>query len=188
MKWFKRLVSVVLLLALAGGLFLWLRPAPAPLVAESDVDLDRYLGTWYVIANIPYFAERGKVASRSEYRLRDDGRLDDVYFYREAFGEAEQSMEGVAWVTDTESHARWKVRFLWPLTFDYVILDVDEAYRYAAVGHPSRNYGWVMAREPRMPEAEYRRLLRVFEANGYDSNDFFKVPQFPDQVGRDGFQ
>lgn len=159
-----------------------------PLVAEASVDLDRYLGTWYVIANIPYFAERGNVASRAVYRKRDDGRMDDLYFYRDDFGAEEESMEGVAWVVDERSNARWKVRFFWPLTFDYVILDVDDGYRHVAVGHPSRNYGWVMAREPRIDEAEYQRLMTVFETNGYDPTEFLKVPQFPEQVGQTGFQ
>ena len=159
-----------------------------PLVAEASVDLERYLGTWYVIANIPYIAERENVASRAVYRQRDDGLIDYLYFYPDDFCSDEESMEGVAWVVDEDSNARWKVRFVWPLTFDYVILDVDEEYAHVAVGHPSRNYGWVMAREPRIDGAEYQRLLTVFETNGYDPTEFLKVPQFPEQVGRPGFQ
>ncbi|NKI35513.1 lipocalin family protein [Wenzhouxiangella sp. XN79A] len=189
MKGKKRWIPVGVLVIV--GAFVLLVPRGGdqpPLVAEASVDLDRYLGTWYVIANIPYFAERGKVASRAVYRPRDDGRMDDLYFYRDDFGAAEESMEGVAWVVDKQSNARWKVRFFWPLTFDYVILDVDDDYRHVAVGHPSRNYGWVMAREPRIGEAEYQRLMTVFETNGYDTTEFLKVPQFPGQVGQPGFQ
>jgi len=35
------------------------------------VDLSRYMGRWYVTANIPYFA-----ASRAQWALRTDGRID----------------------------------------------------------------------------------------------------------------
>jgi len=40
-----------------------------PLSANLTIDLPRYMGEWHVIANIPYFAENGKVASRDVYRL-----------------------------------------------------------------------------------------------------------------------
>ena len=47
----------------AAGIPRRLRHLTSPLRAAADVELDRYLGRWYVIANVPYFAERGKVAS-----------------------------------------------------------------------------------------------------------------------------
>lgn len=31
--------------------------SPAPIRTESSVDLDRFMGDWYVIANIPSFIE-----------------------------------------------------------------------------------------------------------------------------------
>lgn len=184
----RTLLGFVAVAAVVAAIVLTGRSDRPPLQAESSVDLDRYLGTWYVIANIPYFAEAGNVASRAVYRARDDGRIDDLYFYREDFDGEEQSMAGVAWIIDEASNARWNVRFFWPLTFDYVILDLDEDYRHVAVGHPSRNYGWVMAREPRIDADQYERLMAVFAANGYDTAEFLKVPQFPEQLGQPGFQ
>jgi apolipoprotein D and lipocalin family protein len=38
-------------------------PDPHPLPLASNVDMSRYAGRWYVIANIPYFAENGNVGS-----------------------------------------------------------------------------------------------------------------------------
>jgi apolipoprotein D and lipocalin family protein len=45
------------------------------------------------------------------------------------------------------------------------------------VGHPSRDYGWVMARDKRMTEADYAKVLAALEAQGYDPAQFRKVPQ-----------
>ena len=164
------------------------RNAP-PLETVDFVDLERYLGEWYVIANIPYFGERGNVAGRAIYRMREDGRMDDIYLYRKGdFDGRERRMEGVAWVVDEDSNARWKVRFYWPFTFAYYIVGLDPEYRWSMVGHPSRDYAWVMAREPRMDEELYRRLLSRFDELGFDSTELKKVPQFPEQVGEPGFQ
>ena len=40
-------------------------PEAQPLMLAPQVDLDRYAGRWYIIANIPYFAERGNVGVTS---------------------------------------------------------------------------------------------------------------------------
>lgn len=161
----------------------------APLPTVDRVDLEQYMGQWYVIANIPYFGERGNVAGRAIYRARDDGRMDDIYLYRKGNFEApEKRLEGVAWVIDTDTNAEWKVRFYWPLSFGYYIVGLDEDYQWTMVGHPSRDYAWIMAREPRMDDALYESLLARFEALGYDATRLQKVPQFPEQIGQPGFQ
>jgi len=182
----KKLILILLIALLAGCAST--RNAP-PLETVDFVDLERYLGEWYVIANIPYFGERGNVAGRAIYRMRDDGRMDDIYLYRKGdFDGRERRMDGVAWVVDEESNARWKVRFYWPFTFDYYIVGLDPDYQWSMVGHPSRNYAWIMARAPRMDEDLYARLLARFDELGFDSSELQKVPQFPEQIGQPGFQ
>lgn len=179
----KRLLLILTAVMVAGC------AARQPLETVDAVDLERYMGQWYVIANIPYFGERGNVAGRAIYQMRDDGRMDDIYLYRRGnFDNAERRLEGVAWVVDEQTNARWKVRFYWPFTFDYYIVALDEGYQWSLVGHPSRRYAWIMAREPRMDEALYQQLLARFDALGFDASQLQKVPQFPEQVGQPGFQ
>ena len=76
----KHFLAILALSLLSGCAML--RGGP-PLETVDRVDLERYMGRWYVIANIPYFGERGNVAGRAIYRLRDDGRIDDIYRYRD---------------------------------------------------------------------------------------------------------
>ncbi|MDR9389400.1 MAG: lipocalin family protein [Wenzhouxiangella sp.] len=182
----RALTTTAAVLVLSGCALL----APKePLPTVESVDLDRYMGQWYVIANIPYFGERGNVAGRAIYRQRDDGRMDDIYIYKKGdFDAPDERLEGVAWVVDERSRAEWKVRFYWPLSFGYYIVGLDEDYQWSMVGHPTRNYAWIMAREPTMDEALYARLLARFEALGYDASELQKVPQLPEQVGEPGFQ
>ncbi len=182
----RALVTAAAVLVLSGCALL----APKePLPTVESVDLDRYMGQWYVIANIPYFGERGNVAGRAIYRQRDDGRMDDIYIYKKGdFDAPDERLEGVAWVVNERTRAEWKVRFYWPLSFGYYIVGLDEDYQWSMVGHPTRNYAWIMAREPTMDEALYARLLARFEALGYDASELQKVPQLPEQVGEPGFQ
>ena len=183
----KRLLLILIMAGLAGcaagG-----RDLP-PLETVERVDLDRFMGRWYVIANIPYFGERDAVDSRAIYRPRDDGRMDDIFVYRDGTFDAPlEEREGVAWVVDETTNARWKVRFIWPFTFDYYILELDAEYQWVVVGHPSRDLAWIMARDKRLDESLYAELLGRLAGHGYDPQALEKVPQFPRQVGAPGFQ
>jgi len=182
----KRILSIFVIFLLSGCAMM--RGGP-PLETVDRVDLERYMGEWYVIANIPYFGERGNVAGRALYRLREDGRIDDIYLYRDgSFDEPVEEMTGVAWVVDEETNAQWKVQFYWPIRFGYYIIGLDEEYRWTVVGHPSREYAWIMAREPELSQQRYRALLDLLDERGFDSSSLQKVPQRPEQVGQPGFQ
>jgi len=181
------LVPLMALLVFFGGC----AQTPAPLDFPKplpQIDLQRFSGDWHVIANIPYFAERGKLATRVGYRLRDDGKIDDLYFFRRAFDKPEDSWEGIGEVVDTETNARWRVQFVWPFWFDYVIHDVGPDYEWAIVGHPSRDYAWIFARTPQIEPALYADLVARFAALGYDPSLILKVPQRPEDIGQPGFQ
>lgn len=161
------------------------RAAPEP---ATPVDLSRYMGAWHVIANIPYFAERGKVATRDEYTMRADGRIDNVFVYRKEFNAPEKRMHAIARVLPDPDNTRWKIRFFGVINTDYLILDHDADYRWALIGHPSRKYAWIFARDPRMDAAMYAQLLDRLVDFGYERNALLRVPQFPDQQGTPGFQ
>ncbi len=150
----------------------------APTRTVDHVDLDRYLGRWYVIANIPYFLEMGKVASYDTYARRLDGRLDNVFTFREgSFDSPEKSWHGTAWVTNTATNAEWKVRFVWPLTSTYLILELDPEYRWAVVGTPGRGLLWILARDRKLSDTNYEHILGLIERQGYDRKKIALVPQ-----------
>ncbi len=150
----------------------------SPLRTVAYVDLDRYLGRWYVIANIPYYLEKGKVASYDTYAKRPDGRLDNIFTFRKGgFDAPEKSWHGIAWVTNPTSNAEWKVRFVWPLTSTYLVLELDPDYRWAVVGTPNRKLLWILARDRRLSAADYEHILGLLVAQGYDRNAIVPVPQ-----------
>jgi apolipoprotein D and lipocalin family protein len=158
------------------------------LTSSAKVDLKRYMGAWYVIANIPYFAERGKVATRDVYTLDDDGNVDTTYVYRKSFDGAEKTAGSLGLVQPRSNNAYWRVRFLWLMHADYLVLEIAPDYSWALIGQPSRKLGWVLARAPAMDETLYTSLLDKLRGYGYDTARFARVPQFKEQQGKPGFQ
>ena len=159
-----------------------------PLQTVERVDVERYAGDWYVIANIPYFAEKGNVAARVNYRARPDGRFDDEYYYKKKkFTASEKLAKGIAWTLNDEA-THWRSRFYWPFTFDFYVIGLDDDYQVLALGHPSRKYGWLMARQPQLSDEVYAEWMLKLVANGYQTEQFLKVPQRAEDLGQAGFQ
>lgn len=150
----------------------------APLTTVPRVDLQRYSGDWRVIANVPYFAEKGAVDSIETYRLRKDGKIDNIFTYRkESFDAPQKQVRGVATVVNTETNAEWRVKFLGLLSFPYYIVALDPDYQWTAIAHPSRKYGWILARDTTLPDSTYRKILATLKQQGYREEQFVKVPQ-----------
>jgi len=149
-----------------------------PLETVPRVDLERYLGTWYEIAAIPQRFQRDCVATTATYSKREDGDIAVLNQCREkTFGGKLKQARARAWVADPQTNAKLKVRFFWPFWGSYWIIELDPDYRYAVVGHPSRNYLWILSRTPQMDDAVYRELVRRIEAHGYDISRIVRTPQ-----------
>ena len=173
-----RFQAIALSLGLAIALLACRSPLP-PLEVVDQVDLDRYLGQWYEIASFPQRFQRGCVASTAHYARRDDGRIRVENACRDGSFDAEwRRAEGVAWVTDPdESNAKLKVQFFWPFRGDYWIIELDPDYRYAVVGHPSRDYLWILSRTRAMDRRVYEELLARIAAHGFDPDRLSLTPQ-----------
>jgi apolipoprotein D and lipocalin family protein len=173
------------------GLFLLVRCSSdsAVLTLAPEVDLNRYAGRWYVIANIPYFAEKGNVGSYFDISFHSGDKLSDVYSGRpKSFDARLKSYTLTGYVVPGTGNARWRESPFWPLYMSYLILYVDPNYQTALVGYPGRGYGWVLARTPTLGDAAYQSLLGRFKDQGYDISLFRRVPQLPEQIGNPGFQ
>ncbi len=151
--------------------------SPPPQVVEK-VDLQRYLGVWYEIARYPNRFERDCVAATATYSLRDDGRIDVLNQCRlKTLDGKPKAARGKAWIVDPATNAKLKVSFFWPFSGDYWIIDLDENYRYAVVGHPERKYLWILSRTPQMDEETYTNILERLRTQGYDPAKLIRVPQ-----------
>ena len=142
------------------------------------VDLERFMGDWYVIANIPTFLEKGAHNAVESYALNDDGTIATTFVYRDGSFDGEQKRyTPKGFVRDTGSNALWGMRFVWPIKADYRIVYLDEDYSQTVIARQKRDFVWIMAREPHISDQDYDRLVEFVESVGYDISKLERVPQ-----------
>jgi apolipoprotein D and lipocalin family protein len=153
-------------------------PPREPIRTVQHVDLERFMGDWYVIANIPTFIEKGAHNAVESYRLDDDGSIATTFTFRQdSFDGKQKSYHPRGFVEDTTSNAIWGMRFIWPFKGDYRIVYLDDDYTLTVIGRQKRDYVWIMARSPSIPDADYQRMLELLDGEGYDTSKVQKVPQ-----------
>lgn len=142
-----------------------------PLATVSSVDLSRYAGRWYEIAKYPNFFQRGCAGNTTaEYSANPDGSIRVV---NKSIGKNGKPLQvtGRATVVPDSRNARLKVSFGGPFSGAYWVIGLDEKnYSWAVVGHPSRQFLWVLAREKKLPAATYQKILALVAERGYDTS------------------
>lgn len=184
----KRLAGVVwVLLATGCGTTTTERLHLPPLRTVARVDLSRYLGTWHEIASFPQSFQRGCNATTATYALLPDGDIDVLNRCRLGSVDGkEKAARGRARVTDRSTNAKLEVSFFRPFWGDYWIIDLSDDYSYAVVGHPGRDYLWILARNPTMAEATYQTLLTRLQAQGYETSRLVRTLQVADPSAAGG--
>ena len=149
-----------------------------PLPRAPSVDVPRFIGDWYVIAHIPSWPERDAYDAVESYALKPDGRIQTTFTYRKgSFDAPQKSMHPVGRVEKEGNGAIWGMQFIWPIQAEYVIVYLDDRYQQTIVGRSKRDYMWLMARTPTIPEADYKAAMTRLAALGYDLSQVRRVPQ-----------
>ena len=148
----------------------------------ASVDLTRYQGTWYEIARLPNWFQKGCAQSKATYKILESG---DVAVRNECFpttGKPKVAF-GTASVADKRTNAKLEVVFdnwfsrLFPFLTKgkYWILYLDSQYQTVIVGTPDRKYLWIMARTPRLEEETYQHLVRRAQALGFATDRLIRA-------------
>ena len=144
----------------------------------EQVDIERFMGPWYVIANIPTFLEKGAHNAVETYRLNDDGTIATHFtFNKGGYDGKAKEYNPKAFILDKESNARWGMRFVWPIKSDYRIVYLDDDYSQTVIARQSRDFVWIMARTPTISDYDYDQLVNFVESIGYDITQLQRVPQ-----------
>ena len=155
-----------------------------PLKTVENVDIQRFMGSWYVIACIPTFIETEAYNAVETYRLDPDGSIDTVFtFNKGGFDGPRKRYNPRGFIVDTVNNATWGMRFVWPFKAEYLITHLNEDYTQTVIGRNKRDYVWIMARSPQIPEADYLRLVKELEGQGYDITKLRRVPHLPPNNG-----
>ena len=145
----------------------------------TELNLEKYLGTWYEIARYDHRFERGMVGVTANYSMRDDGKIKVINSgYQGSFsGEYKEAIGKAKIPNPEEEPAKLKVSFFWIFYGDYYVLELDEDYQWVVIGSSSDKYLWILSRNPHISEDLYEELIKKIESRGYDSSKLIKVAQ-----------
>ena len=174
-----RIPHALSLLALGGLLAACAgRGGARPIEPVAHVDLDRFMGDWYVIASIPTRFDRGAYNAVESYALGRDNRIDTVFRYRQDGFEGDlRTMTPTGFVREDTGNAVWGMQFVWPIKAEYVIVDLAPDYSRTIIGRSKRDYVWLMARTPSLPQDQLDAAIARIKALGYDTSKLRTVPQ-----------
>jgi len=150
-----------------------------------EVDLNRYVGTWYEIARLPnWFQKKCSGDVSATYTLQVDGSISVLNSCRGADGQLTQAEGSAKKATANGPNSKLKVRFapkllsFLPFVWgDYWIIDLASDYTYVAVGEPSRKYLWILSRTPKMEDALLQSILDRVGQNGYNLTGLIRTQQ-----------
>ena len=138
------------------------------------VDLEKFMGKWFVIALIPNMIEKGATNSSDTYVLNEDGTIDITYNAIKDGKQRQIKQKGT--VVNQSSNAEWTIQMRKPfvpfMKFPFKIVYVDENYEYMAVGYPKNTMGWIMGRSSSLSEEDYNKIINSLIELGYTADQF----------------
>ena len=163
------------MLSVGGGLSAC--AADTQLATVDYVDLDRFMGDWYVIASIPTFLEKEAYNAVETYELDDDGTIATTFvFNKGSFDGKRKVYTPRGWIRDTESNAEWGMQFIWPIKADYRVVYLSDDYATTIIGRNKRDFVWLMSRNPNMDDSTYESHKTRIAEYGYDTAKLRRVP------------
>jgi apolipoprotein D and lipocalin family protein len=174
-----RVLSVLtIILALLTGCQSTMRP----ITTVDQVDLERFMGDWYVIASIPTWFERDAYNAVETYELEQDDTVQTTFTYRHGgFDKPLKTMTPTGFVRADSGNAVWGMQFIWPFKAEYRVVYLDPDYSRTIIGRSKRDYAWIMAREPSISDQAYDEMIEFLRGAGYDVSEVRRVPQqWPD--------
>jgi apolipoprotein D and lipocalin family protein len=160
----------VLLLSLALAVLAGCTAVPAGIQPVRGFQVERYLGTWHEIARLDHRFERGLTDVTATYARRDDGGIDVLNRGWDAAAGQWREARGRAYFLDAPDVASLKVSFFGPFYGGYHVFALDDDYRWAVVSGPSRDYFWILARQPTLDPATRSDLIERARRAGFDTD------------------
>ena len=166
------LFFVSLIVTACGGM------SVKPISTVEHVDLNKFMGDWYVIANIPTFIETEAYNAIESYAMNDDGSIKTTFTFRKGSFDGDlKQYNPTGFIRDKQSNALWDMQFIWPFKAEYRVIYLDKDYDITIIGRSKRDYVWIMARAPEISDDVYQSLLNFIAEQGYDISLVQKIPQ-----------
>lgn len=143
-----------------------------------EVDIEKYAGTWYEIASFPQRFQKGCHCTTATYTKTDkDYIIVENRCRKDSVNGKMSYIQGKAFIDPGTNNSKLKVQFFWPFKGKYWIIDLAEDYSYAVVGHPNREYLWILSRKPAMDETTFRAIVNRAKQKNFDVSKLRKTVQ-----------
>lgn len=144
----------------------------------AEVDLTKYAGTWYEIASYPQWFQKGCYCTTATYTKTDkDYIVVENRCRKDSINGKKSYSKGKAFIDPGTGNSKLKIQFFWPFKGKYWIIDLADDYSYAVVGHPDRDYLWILSRTPRLEESTYQEILARIKEKNFDIKKLRKTIQ-----------
>ena len=153
-----------------------------PLPLSNNIDLERFMGRWYVIANIPTFIEREAYNAIEDYEWQGDGKVATTFTYNKGALDGPLKVANPMGFVSPENSAIWEMQFIWPFKADYRVMHVDDDHSITIIGREKRDYVWLMARSPVIDDTTYHNMVDKIKLSGYDISQLRKIPHNPERA------
>ncbi|MEE0991651.1 MAG: lipocalin family protein [Bacteroidales bacterium] len=142
----------------------------------SNLDVNRFMGSWYEIARYEHSFEKGMTHVKANYSLLPDGTIRVLNSGMK--NGKKKEIEGKARKKKgSNSNSKLEVSFFLWFYSDYFVFELDENYQYAVIGSSSDKYLWILSRTPQLPQSTINDLLIKIKKRGYDTSKLYFVPQ-----------
>lgn len=143
----------------------------------DTLDLQKFSGTWYVIASVPGSFDKNWNNITETFKLADNGNMD-VYTTYVKKGETKvRDIKSKVFPYKENKNTAWEVQFIWPFTSGYLVEEISPDYSYVVIGHPQKIYLYVMTRTGKMEEPLFNDIMMRYIRKGYEINDLRIVVQ-----------
>lgn len=150
---------------------------PEGIKPVQSFEVEAYLGKWYEIARLDHGFERGLSQVTAEYSLRDDGGIRVINRGYSAADDKWEQAEGKAYFVEDKNTAHLKVSFFGPFYGSYIVFELDPQYQYAFISGPSRDYLWLLARQPQVSDKLKSEFIAAAKAKGFAVDELIFVEQ-----------
>jgi len=168
----------ILVMAALLGLAACSTAPPQGITAVTPFDVKRYEGQWFEVARMDHSFERGMSDVSARYRVQADGSVQVINRGFDVQKNDWKEAVGRALFTGDPTTASLKVSFFGPFYGGYHVVALDQqAYQWAMVVGPDRDYVWILARDKQLSPAVREPLLAQAKALGIAVDKLIWVAQ-----------
>jgi len=148
-----------------------------PIKVEKNIDINKFMGDWYVIAYTPFLIDKNAFNGVESYKLNQKGQIETTYtFNKDSFDGEKKKYTPKGFIKKNTGNAIWKMQFIFPFKSDYRIMFVDEDYQDTIIARNKRDLFWVMSKNKNLSKEKTDFYLGMLKAEGYELNNYRLMP------------